>query len=47
MPQVGRKHYSYTKGGVAAAKKEAAKSGKKMTYYKPKKSGTKSRTRGK
>lgn len=47
MPQVGKKHYSYTKRGMAAAKKESAKSGKKMTYYKPKKSGTKSRTRGK
>ena len=41
MPQVGKKHYSYTKKGMAAAKKEAAKSGKKMTYYKTKKKGKK------
>jgi len=37
MPQVGKKHYSYTKRGMAAAKKEAAKSGKTMTFYKAKK----------
>ncbi len=36
MPQVGKKHYSYTKKGMAAAKREAAKSGKKMTFYKAK-----------
>ena len=34
MPKVGKKHFSYTKQGVAAAKKEAAKSGKKMAYKK-------------
>jgi len=36
MPQVGKKHYSYTKKGMAAAKKEAAKSGNKVTFYKAK-----------
>ena len=30
MPQVGSKHYSDTKKGMAAAKKEAKKSGKPM-----------------
>lgn len=34
MPKVGKKHFSYTKKGMAEAKKEAAKSGKKMTYKK-------------
>jgi hypothetical protein len=38
MPKVGNKMYSYTKAGMAAAKKEAKKSGKKMTMAKkPKK----------
>ena len=37
MPKVGGKHYSYTKQGVAAAKKAAAKSGKKVGYGKKKK----------
>ena len=32
MPQVGNKHYSYTKKGMAQAKKAAKKSGKKMQY---------------
>lgn len=27
MPQVGKKHYSYTKEGMAKAKKEAKKTG--------------------
>ena len=31
MPKVGGKHYSYTKAGMAAAKKEAKRTGKKMT----------------
>ena len=30
MPKVGKKVYSYTKKGVAAAKKAAKKAGKKM-----------------
>jgi len=28
MPQVGKKHYSYTKEGMAQAKQEAKKTGK-------------------
>lgn len=31
MPNVGGKKYSYTKAGMAAAKKAAKKTGKKMT----------------
>lgn len=34
MPNVGGKKYPYTKAGMAAAKKAAAKSGKKMTMAK-------------
>jgi len=34
MPKVGSKHFSYTKAGYAAAKKEAAKTGKKMVVPK-------------
>jgi hypothetical protein len=34
MPKVGKKHYPYTKKGVAMAKKAAKKSGKKMTRKK-------------
>ena len=34
MPKVGGKHYSYTKAGMAAAKADAKKSGKKMTTKK-------------
>tara|TARA_Y100000385_G_C12561774_1_gene412444 strand:+ start:390 stop:515 length:126 start_codon:yes stop_codon:yes gene_type:complete len=30
MPMVGKKKYSYTKSGVAAAKKAATKTGKPM-----------------
>jgi len=37
MPKVGGKHYSYSKAGMAAAKKEAKKTGKKMTMKKEKK----------
>ena len=37
MPKVGGKHYSYTKKGVAAAKKAEAKYGKKVGYGKKKK----------
>jgi hypothetical protein len=36
MPRVGGKEYSYTKAGMAAAKKAAKKSGKKMTSAKKK-----------
>ncbi len=36
MPKVGSKHYSYTKSGMAAAKKEAKRTGKKMTNVKKK-----------
>ena len=32
MPMVGGKKYSYSKKGMAAAKKAAKKSGKKMQY---------------
>jgi hypothetical protein len=31
MPKVGGKTYSYTKAGMAAARKAAKKTGKKMT----------------
>lgn len=31
MPQVGNKKFAYTDAGKAAAKKEAEKTGKKMT----------------
>ena len=34
MPKVGGKHYSYSKKGMAAAKKADKKTGKKMTYKK-------------
>ena len=37
MPKVGTKHYSYTKAGMAAAKKEAARTGKPMINKKKKK----------
>ena len=30
MPKVGKKHYTYTKKGKAAARKAAKKTGKKM-----------------
>lgn len=30
MPKVGKKHFSYTAAGYAAAKKEAKKTGKKV-----------------
>lgn len=32
MPKVGKKHFSYTKKGKAAAKKHAKKTGKRMNY---------------
>jgi len=35
MPKVGGKHYSYSKTGKAAAKKEAKKTGKAVTQKKP------------
>lgn len=34
MPNVNGKKYPYTKAGMAAAKKDAKKSGKKMTMAK-------------
>jgi hypothetical protein len=34
VPNIGKKKYPYTKAGMAAAKKEAKKSGKKMTIKK-------------
>jgi hypothetical protein len=34
MPNVGGKKFSYSKKGMAAAKKAAKKTGKKMTYKK-------------
>ena len=37
MPKVGGKSYSYTPKGMAAAKKAAKKTGKKVQYSKPKK----------
>ena len=39
MPIVGGKKYSYTAAGRAAAKREAKRTGKKMTGNKKKKSG--------
>jgi hypothetical protein len=37
MPKVGGKKYSYSKKGMAAAKKASAKSGKPMRTAKPRK----------
>ena len=37
MPKVGKKHFSYSAKGKAAAKKYAGKTGKKMTKAKRKK----------
>lgn len=34
MPKVGKKEFSYTKAGYAAARKEAKKTGKKMVVPK-------------
>ena len=36
MPKVAGKSYSYTKKGMAAAKKTAKKTGKKVSYRKKK-----------
>ena len=36
MPKVGKKEFPYTKKGMAMAKAEAKKSGKKMKYGKKK-----------
>ena len=36
MPKVGKKHYSYTPKGKAAAKKAAKKKGVKVKYSKRK-----------
>jgi hypothetical protein len=41
MPKVGKKEYPYTAKGMAMAKAEAKKSGKKMVVKKAKKSGGK------
>jgi hypothetical protein len=41
MPKVGMKEFSYTKKGMAMAKKEAKKTGKKMTKKPMKKMGKK------
>jgi hypothetical protein len=37
MPKVGKMEFPYTKAGYAAAKKQAAKTGKKMVAPKKKK----------
>ena len=37
MPKIGTKSYAYTPKGMAAARKEAEKTGKKMTKVKKKK----------
>ena len=37
MPKVGGKHYAYTAKGMAKAKAEAKKTGKKVSYKKKKK----------
>ena len=37
MPKVGKKHFSYSAKGKAAAKKYAKKTGKKMTSTRKKK----------
>jgi hypothetical protein len=42
MPKVGDKHFSYSKAGKAAAKREADKSSKKVQYGTKKKSLMKS-----
>ena len=42
MPKVGNKHFSYSKSGKAAAKKEAQKTGKKVEMGSKKKSLMKS-----
>jgi len=34
MPKVGKKHYSYTAKGRTAAKREAKRTGRKMTSRK-------------
>ena len=39
MPKVGKKKFSYTKKGKAAAKKFAKKTGKKVVKKTPKKKG--------
>lgn len=39
MPQVGGKHYSYSPAGVAAAKKEATRTGTPMTKKRKSSSG--------
>jgi|TARA_R100000781_G_scaffold12669_1_gene11111 hypothetical protein len=37
MPKVGKKHYSYSKKGRAAAKAAARRTGKKVTHAKKRK----------
>jgi hypothetical protein len=39
MPKVGKRHFSYTKKGKAAAKAHAKRTGKKITKKSPKKKG--------
>ena len=47
MPKVGDKHFSYSKRGVAAAKKEAKRTGKPLSRSKGgKKTKAKARTKG-
>ena len=41
MPKVGKKEYAYTAKGMAMAKKDAKKTGKKMVMKKMKKMGKK------
>ena len=41
MPKVGMKEYSYSAKGMAMARKEAKKTGKKMVMKKMKKMGKK------
>lgn len=41
MPKVGKKEFSYTKAGMAAAKAEAKKTGKPMKNAKKKGKGRK------
>ena len=43
MPKVGKKHYSYSKKGYAAAKKEAKRTGKQMAVGKKRKKATRKR----
>jgi hypothetical protein len=46
MPMVGKKEYSYTAKGMAMAKADAKKSGKKMVMKKAVKKKTMNRKKG-